>query len=347
MRDRRPPSRVSPTAVRTTARQAVITGFALTIPLLVTLLIIGFVVNALSNVLDPIVAFTFQMTGSQIQPSETSPVLLKVLALLVLFAGIVSIGFVAEQRSGNGRIESAFDATMKRIPGVGSLYTSFDEMSDMLLDSDTQSFKEVVLVEYPTEGSFTVAFVTASTPESIEEATDNGEMVTLFMPMAPNPVMGGYVIHVEMDRVYDVDMTVEEGIRSIVTSGVAIGEGSVSTPLGAHESTASAGHPAQAQYQPSGAMREPMPETDLPDREAAYSENMDPEHAETPEAMARRQDVDETVASDADRPEDLERGDGTLGDERNHPADIHSPEGTVGPDAGTPQDLERDEEEQD
>jgi len=49
-------------------------------------------------------------------------------------------------------------------------------------------------------------------------------MMTLFMPLAPNPVMGGYVVHVPQDRVYDVDMTVEEGIRSIVTSGVATGD---------------------------------------------------------------------------------------------------------------------------
>jgi uncharacterized membrane protein len=49
-------------------------------------------------------------------------------------------------------------------------------------------------------------------------------MVTLFMPMAPNPVMGGHVVHVPTSRVYDIDMTVEEGLRSIVTSGVATGD---------------------------------------------------------------------------------------------------------------------------
>ncbi|MFB6305090.1 MAG: hypothetical protein ABEH47_07980, partial [Haloferacaceae archaeon] len=48
---------------------------------------------------------------------------------------------------------------------------------------------------------------------------------TLFLPLAPNPVMGGYVLHVEADRVVDVDLTVEEGVQSIVTSGVATGRG--------------------------------------------------------------------------------------------------------------------------
>ena len=48
-------------------------------------------------------------------------------------------------------------------------------------------------------------------------------MTTLFMPMAPNPVMGGFVLHVENDHVYDIDISVEEGIQSIVSSGVTVG----------------------------------------------------------------------------------------------------------------------------
>ena len=83
-------------------------------------------------------------------------------------------------------------------------------MSQMLLDNDTQRFQAVVLVEHPTAESYTIAFVTASTPESIEQATDTADMVTLFMPMAPDPVMGGHVVHVPASRVYDVDMTVED-----------------------------------------------------------------------------------------------------------------------------------------
>jgi uncharacterized membrane protein len=49
-------------------------------------------------------------------------------------------------------------------------------------------------------------------------------MTTLYLPMAPNPVMGGHVIHVPIERVCDVDMSVEEGVQSIVTSGVAVDE---------------------------------------------------------------------------------------------------------------------------
>jgi len=125
--------------------------------------------------------------------------------------------------SGDG-LERAFDTAIARVPGIGSVYTSFNEMSKMLRSSDTQSFQEVKLVEFPSEGSYTVAFVTAESPSELTEATGHENMTTLFMPMAPNPVMGGFVIHVSEERVHDVDLTVEEGVRSIVTSGVATGE---------------------------------------------------------------------------------------------------------------------------
>ena len=112
------------------------------------------------------------------------------------------------------------NALVAPIPGVGPLYQGVEEMSSMLLDSDASSFRDVKLVEFPHEGAYALAFLTAKTADVVEESVDTEEMVTVFLPLAPNPIMGGYVLHVASDRVYDVDMTVEEGLQSIVTSGV-------------------------------------------------------------------------------------------------------------------------------
>ena len=80
------------------------------------------------------------------------------------------------------------------------------------------------LVEFPNKGTYAFAFLTAETPDVVREGVGESEgMITVFLPMAPNPVMGGYVLHVAEEHVFDVDMTVEEGIQSIVTSGVATG----------------------------------------------------------------------------------------------------------------------------
>jgi uncharacterized membrane protein len=93
-----------------------------------------------------------------------------------------------------------------------------------MLDQEADDFKEVKLVECLGDELFVIGFETGPSPSSVHDATGNEEMVTMFLPMAPNPVTGGFLTHVPRSRIYDVDMSVEEGIRSILTSGVAAGE---------------------------------------------------------------------------------------------------------------------------
>jgi uncharacterized membrane protein len=204
-------------------RDAFVRGLAILLPLVVTLLVIsivlGFIANAISPLVTAIVGF----------PGFESRTLVTILTLAVFAAIVVVIGLAAEHGTHGNRLRSQMDAFIGSIPGVGSIYTGFNEVSELLLDSDTDSFQDVKLVEYPMDGSYVVAFKTAETAEQISEAVGSNEMVTLFMPMAPNPVMGGFVIHVERDRVVDIDLTVEEGVRSIVTSGVAVGSGASET----------------------------------------------------------------------------------------------------------------------
>ncbi|WP_424018678.1 DUF502 domain-containing protein [Halorientalis pallida] len=213
--------RVSP---RQRLRSAFLTGFAVTIPLIVTLLVLGFAVNFLSNTVNPFVGVVDAAFGTDQLPEFVVEGFLLAVALV----SILVVGLVAELSPANGSIDRTVTQVVSRIPGVGSLYRSVDEMSELLLNSDTESFQEVKLVEFPDRDSYAVAFVTADTPEVIETATESDSMTTLYLPMAPNPVMGGHVIHVPDERVFDVDMSVEEGLQSIVTSGVAV-EGSEDT----------------------------------------------------------------------------------------------------------------------
>ena len=210
-----------PSGPKELVRRSMITGTAIILPLAVTLLILGFVFNFISSRLDPI---TGAIQNSPFVAQTTGELLIEAVTIVTFLLVVFVLGFLAEFSTRGTSIGNNFDDLMESIPGVGSVYTSFNEMSEILLDSDTDSFQDVKLVEYPVEGSYTVAFKTAETPGIIEDESGHDDMTTLFMPMAPNPVMGGFVIHVSTSRVVDVDMTVEEGIRSIVTSGVAIGE---------------------------------------------------------------------------------------------------------------------------
>ena len=211
-------SRSAP-SLRKRLRSILLSGVALTIPLIVTLIVLQFVVNFVLGSIGPAATFVSRALGF----GQVDPLVLRIAAVGTLVGLVFVVGLVAHVRQGD-EIEELFDAVMESIPAVGSVYTSFNEMTEMLISNDTRSFQEVKLVEFPVEGSYSLAFVTADSPAEVETATDHDEMQTLFLPMAPNPVMGGYVLHVSTDRVHDVDLSVEEGIRSIVTSGVATGE---------------------------------------------------------------------------------------------------------------------------
>lgn len=198
-------------------RRSFIKGAAIVFPLVITLFVVSFVLGFVWAQINPIVAAVVSATFLE------GELFVTLTTLVVFLALVFVIGAYAEYGSNRG-FSNQFDEFMASIPGVGSVYTSFNEMSELLLDSDTDSFQDVKLVEYPGRDSYVVAFKTAETPDVVARDTGNDDMVTLFMPMAPNPVMGGFVIYVSRERVVDVDLTVEQGIRSIVTSGVAIGE---------------------------------------------------------------------------------------------------------------------------
>lgn len=205
-------------SVRKRLRKSMISGLAIIVPVLVTLFVFQFAVGLLLDSVGPLadVLQGFAELGDRMAAN--------IVAIAILVLVVFAIGFAAESSRASGRLEAAFDNVMSSIPGFGAVYSSFNEMSQLLLDKDTQSFQEVKLVEYPVEGSYCVAFVTAETSENIREATDTQGMTTLYLPMAPNPVMGGFVVHVADEKVYDVDMSVEAGMRSVVTSGIAVNE---------------------------------------------------------------------------------------------------------------------------
>ncbi|WP_248299392.1 DUF502 domain-containing protein [Halorhabdus amylolytica] len=214
-------SRTHATEARERIRQSLFTGLTITVPLLITLLVISLVYGFVFGALDPLVTVlerTLPIEG------ELPGVVLQITAGVVVIGFIWLVGFVAESRPSDSGLEERFDRAMGRVPGIGGVYRTFDEMSEMVLDADTESFEEVKLVPFPTQSSYALGFVTAEPPERFERATGNEEMLTLYVPMSPNPVMGGYVLYVPAEHCIEVDMSVEEGIKSIMTSGVAIGE---------------------------------------------------------------------------------------------------------------------------
>lgn len=191
-------------------------GIVFIVPLVVTVAIIVLIVQFLSGFIQPVASFIESVSSLSSPWSEG-------IVLLILVISVVVIGFIIEVVPHGVAAADVFHSAIESIPGVGSFYGGFREMS-MTVANGEESFRDVKLVEYPNEGSYTMAFVTADAPPNLEESTGHEDegMVSLFLPMGPNPVMGGFVIYVSRNRVYDIDISVEEGVQAIVTSGVAI-----------------------------------------------------------------------------------------------------------------------------
>lgn len=195
-----------------------VTGAVLVVPTVVTIGLVVLVFRFLSGFLQPIATFldgTIGVGGS----------LAEVLTLVFAVGAVVVFGAVIETVPHGGAAANAFHAAAETIPGFGRVYAGFREMSETVANGE-ESFRDVKLVEYPSEGSYTMAFVTADAPPSLEESAGHAEegMISLFLPMGPNPVMGGFVIYVARDRVHDIDLGVEEGLQAIITSGVTVSD---------------------------------------------------------------------------------------------------------------------------
>jgi uncharacterized membrane protein len=206
-------------SLRSSLRQVFVTGVAIVAPVLLTIVVLLVGLDALSGLLTPLVIPINEVLGTPGGPG----LLADAIAVVVLGVVVLLVGALAESEFMGSRIHRGVDSTMASLPGVGSIYGTLNQLSEMLLESDTESFQEVVLVEYPSEGSYSVAFVTAEPSETIHEATDSEDLVSVFMPMGPNPVMGGFILHLRPDRVHDVDLTVEEGLSAVVSFGVSTG----------------------------------------------------------------------------------------------------------------------------
>jgi uncharacterized membrane protein len=199
-----------------TVRGVFVSGAAVTIPFFVTAAVLGFVVNFVTNVLDPFVGFLMAL-GVTTPRSQPLAQLLTLVSLVV----VVFLAGVASESATTSRFEGNVSRMVEEIPGVGSVYSSFDRMSEVLLDSESESFKEVKLLEFPHDDVYSLAFQTAEMPDGLAHES---EMRVLFVPLAPNPVMGGFMVCVPEDRVHEIDMSVQEAFQALVTSGVAMPE---------------------------------------------------------------------------------------------------------------------------
>jgi len=131
---------------------------------------------------------------------------------LLLFTGLILANFLGR------RVVSAWESLLSRIPLVSSVYSAIKQVTASLFSDASQSFREVVLVEYPRKGLWALAFVTGETPKKFKQVT-GVELINIYVPTTPNPTSGVYVM-APRDEVKKLDIPVEVGLKMILSAGV-------------------------------------------------------------------------------------------------------------------------------
>jgi uncharacterized membrane protein len=186
-----------------------ITGLLIWIPLVITIWVLKLVVDVLdqSLLLLPAQAQTENWLGIHV------PGLGAILTLvIVLLTGIFATNFFGAQ------LVRMWHRVLHQIPVVNSIYSSVKQISDTLFSSSGQAFRKALLVQWPHPGMWTIAFLTG-TPSGEVARSIPADCVSVYVPTTPNPT-GGYFVIVPRKDVVELEMTVDEALKYIISMGV-------------------------------------------------------------------------------------------------------------------------------
>ncbi len=186
-----------------------ITGLLIWIPLVNTIWVLKLVVDVLdqSLLLLPAAFQTERWLGVHI------PGLGAILTILIVFVtGVFATNFFGAQ------LVELWHEILHRIPVVNSIYSSVKQISDTLFSSSGQAFRKALLVQWPRDGMWTIAFLTGAPGNGVAQHVPT-DCIAVYVPTTPNPT-GGYFIIVERRHVIELEMSVDQALKYIISMGV-------------------------------------------------------------------------------------------------------------------------------
>jgi uncharacterized membrane protein len=194
-------------------RTYIVTGLLVWVPLGITVFLVKFMVDFVdrSLLLLPPDYRPETLLGMNI------PGLGIVLSLVVLLVtGVLAANFFGR------KLVHIWESLLQRIPLVRTVYSAAKSFAEVVLTDNTESFKEVLLIEYPRKGLYSLCFQTSTSLGEIQSRTGE-EVICVFVPTTPNPT-SGVMILVPRKDVIVLDMQIEEAVKMVVSLGVVVPE---------------------------------------------------------------------------------------------------------------------------
>ena len=191
-------------------KKYLIAGLLIWIPLVITIWVLKLIVDSLDQ--------TLLLMPPEWRTESVFGVHIPGLGVVITLAIVLLTGVFATNLLGARLVQFGHDL-MHRIPVVRSIYSSVKQISDTLFSSSGQAFRKALLVQWPREGMWTIAFLTGVPGGDLVNHL-KGDYVSVYVPTTPNPT-GGYFVVMARKDVIELDMSVDEALKYIISMGVA------------------------------------------------------------------------------------------------------------------------------
>jgi uncharacterized membrane protein len=192
-------------------RKYLIAGLLVWMPLGITFLVIRAIVSFLDK--------SLLLLPEAYQPDTLLGFHLPGLGVVLAVVLVLTTGMIMANLLGR-RLVNAWESLLSRIPLVRTLYAGIKQIMEAVLATDAKSFRRVLLVEYPRKGVWSLAFMTTDQLGEVQQKTET-DVIGVFIPTTPNPT-SGFVLMVPADEVIELDMTVEQGLKMIISMGTVV-----------------------------------------------------------------------------------------------------------------------------
>ncbi len=200
-------------------KKFLIAGLLAWLPLAITIWVLSWLIGAtdglFSWVLDGVAAVLPTRTHDFLELLRRVPGL----SVIVLVAAMMLTGVFVTNIFGQWWLRQ-WNVLLYRIPIVKSIYSSVKQVSDTLFSTNGNAFREAVLVQYPRQGAWTIAFVTGR-PGGEVASHLTGDWLSIYVPTTPNPT-SGFFLMVQRSDVVELDMSVDQALKYVISMGVVV-----------------------------------------------------------------------------------------------------------------------------
>lgn len=190
-------------------KKYLITGLLVLVPLVITI----WVLKSLIGIMDQ----SLLLLPEKWHPHTLFGMDIPGFGVIVTFAIVFLTGIIATNFFGM-QIILLWEKILQRLPVVKSIYSSVKQVSDTLFSDSGNAFRKAVLVQFPREGAWTIAFLTGTPGGDVLHHLE-GDYVSVFVPTTPNPT-GGYFLMMPKADVIELEMSVDEALKYIISMGV-------------------------------------------------------------------------------------------------------------------------------